>query len=106
MLPNFCLGKGFFIEATKTTVIGGKKIKEREGKLTKDLGMAPMKASQQKLDAYIDAAPNSAEKAKRVARVNLMKAHKKGLKAQGKISESCYRMASPTSIVVVKKYQY
>ncbi len=106
MLPNFCLGKGFFIEATKTSLIGGKKIKEKEGKLTKDLGMAPMKASKKKLDAYIDAAPDSAEKTKRVARVNLMKAHKKGLKAQGKIAESNVRIASQKPIVVVKKYQY
>ncbi len=66
---------------TKTSVIGGEKIKERKGKLTADLGKPAMKASQKELDSYINAASGKEKKA-RVARVNLMKAHKKGLKAQ------------------------
>ena len=70
-------------EETRTSTIGGKKVTEREGKLAKDLGKPAMKATEGELNAYIDSASSAAEKKKRVARVNLMKAHKKGLKAKG-----------------------
>lgn len=72
------------MEKTKTSVIGGKRIKEHTGKLSKDLGKPAMSASKAELDSYINAAKSPAEKKKRVARVNLMKSHAKGLKAQGK----------------------
>lgn len=67
---------------TKTSKIGGKKVKERKGKLSNDLGKPAMKASQAELDRYINAASGK-EKKSRVARVNLLRAHKKGLKSQG-----------------------
>jgi hypothetical protein len=66
--------------------------------------MPAMKASQKRLDSYIDAAKTKAEKKKRVARVNLMKVHKKGHKAQHhNITESIMK---PTQnlIVVQRKY--
>ena len=66
----------------QTSTIGGKKIKEKKGKLSSDLGKPAMQASEKELKAYINAASGK-EKQKRVARVNLMKAHKKGHKAQG-----------------------
>jgi hypothetical protein len=69
-------------EEVKTSVIGGKKIKEHPGKLTSALGEPAFKASASKLESYVDDAPDAAEKEKRVARVNLMKAHKKGHEAQ------------------------
>ena len=70
-------------EAKKTSVIDGKEVKEEPGRLTKALGKPAMSASEAELDKYIENAPNAEEKKKRVARVNLMKAHKKGHEAQG-----------------------
>lgn len=67
---------------TQVSKIGGKKIKEKKGKLSDDLGKPAMQASEKDLQSYVDAASGK-EKQKRVARVNLMKAHKKGHKAQG-----------------------
>ena len=96
-LPHTLFGDGFvrpgqsLHEVTKTSVIGGKKIKEKEGKLAADLGKPAMKATQAELDSYINAAKTPAEKKKRVARVNLASAHKKGLKAQGS------KVSKPTS---------
>ncbi len=69
-------------EETQTSTIDGHKIKEKKGKLSGDLGKPAFQASQKELDNYVDAA-SGAEKQKRVARVNLMKAHKRGHKAQG-----------------------
>ena len=66
----------------KTSVIKGTKIKEKPGKLSKDLGKPAMKATGKELKTYIDKATTPSLKKKRVARVNLMKAHKKGHKAQ------------------------
>lgn len=66
---------------TQTTELDGKKIKEKKGKLSDDLGKPAFQASAKELDDYIDNASGK-EKQKRVARVNLMKAHKKGQKAQ------------------------
>lgn len=68
---------------TRTSKIGGKKVTEKKGKLSKDLGKPAMKATQAELDSYVSGAKTGSEKKKRVARVNLMKAHKKGHKAQG-----------------------
>ena len=70
-------------QRAKVSVIGGKKVRERAGKLSKDLGKPAMKATAVELKSYVDTASGAAEKKKRVARVNLMKAHKKGLKAKG-----------------------
>lgn len=97
---------------TKTSVIGGKKITEKKGKLSKDLGKPAMKATQSELDAYVKAAKSPSEKKSRVARVNLMKAHKKGHKAQGHklptpkatASESIIRPIQ-TLVVVKPKYR-
>jgi len=81
--PNlFSIGR-VLNEETKTSTIGGKKVTEHEGKLSKDLGKPAMSATESELQSYIDSASSAAEKKKRVARVNLMKAHKKGLKAKG-----------------------
>lgn len=66
---------------TQTTELDGEKIKEKKGKLSDDLGKPAFQASEKELDDYINAT-SGAEKQKRVARVNLMKAHKKGHKAQ------------------------
>jgi hypothetical protein len=80
------LGQGFIMpisEKTKVSKIGGERIKEKEGKLSQDLGKPATQATEKELQAYIDNASSAAEKKKRVARVNLMKAHKKGHKAQG-----------------------
>jgi len=70
-------------KANKTQVskIGGKKIKEKRGKLTADLGKPPSKVSKGELESYIKAAKTPAEKRKRQARVNLARAHMKGTKA-------------------------
>ena len=84
--PKVMLGQGFItptIISEKTSTIGGEKIKEEPGKLSDDLGKPATRATEKELQTYIDNAPNAAEKKKRVARVNLMKAHKKGHKAQG-----------------------
>ena len=67
---------------TQEVEIDGEKIKQKKGKLSDDLGKPAFQASQKELDDYINAA-SGAEKQKRVARVNLMKAYKKGHKAQG-----------------------
>lgn len=64
---------------TQISKIGGEKIKEKKGKLSDDLGKPAMQASEEELQSYIDNASGE-EKKKRVARVNLMKAHKKGHK--------------------------
>lgn len=70
-------------EKVKTSVIGGKKIREKAGKLTKDLGKPAMSATKKELQSYINAAKSEPERKKRQARVNLASAHKKGLKAKG-----------------------
>ena len=62
--------------------IGGKTITQKKGKLSNDLGKPAMKATEGELQQYIDDASGK-EKKKRVARVNLMKAHKKGHVSQG-----------------------
>jgi len=87
--PRVVFGQGFagfgITEKydTKTSTIGGKKVTEKQGKLDADLGKPAMSATEAELQSYIDAAKGPAEKKKRVARVNLMKGHKKGLKAKG-----------------------
>lgn len=70
------------ISETETSEIGGKKIKEKEGKLTKDLGKPPSEASEEELKRYIEAGKTEEERRKRMARVNLARAHMKGVKAQ------------------------
>jgi hypothetical protein len=76
-----------------TSVIGGKRIKEKEGKLTADLGKPPSKASESEKQAYINAAKTPTEKRKRVARINLAAAHAKGTRAQKKTtSEDSFMM--------------
>lgn len=115
---NVAFGTGFVASIkeastpkTKTTVIKGQKIKEKKGKLSKDLGKPAMKATAKELASYVKAAKTPAEKKSRVARVNLMKAHKKGLKAQGSkvptpraTVESVIR-PMPTLVVVKPKYR-
>jgi hypothetical protein len=66
----------------QTQTIGGKKITQKKGKLSDDLGKPATRATETELQSYIDAGKGK-EKQKRVARVNLMKAHKKGHKSQG-----------------------
>ena len=93
----------------KTSIIGGKKVVEK-GKLTADLGKPAMKATAAEKKAYINAAKSPAEKKKRVARINLATAHKKGLKAQGaKVptpkSESIMKHM-PVLAVVRPKYHF
>jgi len=86
--PNVALGKGFgmnpFLVAegkkkggkTQTSIIGGKKIKEKKGALTKALGKPPSEASAKELKSY-------AKKGKKqLAQVNLFRAHMKGTKAK------------------------
>lgn len=98
-MQTVMFGQGFvrpITEKVKTSTIGGKKVKEKQGKLTKDLGKPAMSATEKELQSYIDNA-SGAEKKKRVARVNLMKAHKKGLKAQGS------KVPKPKSEAVIRK---
>ena len=89
--PNVAFGKGFgtnpFIvheakKGTQTSTIGGKRIKEKAGKLTKDLGKPPSEASAAELKRYVEAGKTPAERKKRQARVNLARAHVKGAKAR------------------------
>lgn len=68
---------------TQTSIIGGHKVKEKKGLLTRALGKPALSATSGEKKKYIANAPNKSEKAKRVARVNLAAAHKKGHKAQG-----------------------
>jgi hypothetical protein len=70
------------ISETETSEIGGKKIKEKEGKLTEDLGKPPSEASEEELKRYIESGGTEEERRKRLARVNLARAHMKGVKAQ------------------------
>jgi len=92
-LPTIGLGSGFALrgvlteasskaKGTKTSTIGGKRIKERKGKLSGDLGKPAFKASAGELDSYVASGKTPKERQKRNARVNLMRAHKKGHKAQ------------------------
>lgn len=108
--PQIGFGIGFastMVEAnTKTSTIGGTKIKEKTGKLSKDLGEPAMGASESELQSYIDNASSATEKKKRVARVNLMKAHKKGHKAQGhKINEALIKPSTIGKVVTKPKYR-
>jgi hypothetical protein len=68
---------------TQVSKIGGEKIRERKGKLAADLGKPAMQATAKELQSYIKGASGEVEKRKRVARVNLMRAHKAGLRAKG-----------------------
>jgi hypothetical protein len=87
--PRIAFGKGFgtnpfmVSEAkkgskakTQTSVIGGKKIKEKKGALTKGLGKPPSEASKKELEAYAKRGK------KQLAQVNLYRAHMKGTKAK------------------------
>ena len=67
---------------TETSTIGGERITEKKGKLTQDLGKPPSQASEAELEHYIEAGGSPAERQKRMARVNLFRAHMKGVKAQ------------------------
>jgi len=94
----------------KTSVIGGKRIKEKEGKLSSDLGKPAMSASEAELASYVDAAKSPSEKRKRVARINLLKAHRRGLRAKGTPpkNESSFIMVHESTIrpaVVKAKYR-
>lgn len=93
------------MEKTQTSVIGGRRIKEKKGKLSSDLGKPAMKATETELQSYVDAAKSPVEKKKRVARVNLMKAHKAGLRAQGaKVPSPRKGKVSEGLVVVPKRY--
>ena len=80
----------------KTSIIGGKKVVERKGKLTADLGKPAFKASKSELEAYVKAGKTPKERQKRNARVNLCKAHKAGHKAQG------HKVPTPKSESIMK----
>lgn len=100
------LGQGFIMEAIKTSVIDHSRIREKEGKLTKDLGEPAMQATEKELQRYIDSSKSESDRKKRQARVNLMKAHKKGHEAQHhKLAESKAIIARQP-IVVAKKHNH
>ncbi len=99
---------------TQTTVIKGTKIKEKKGKLSKDLGKPAMKATAKELKSYVDNAKSGKEKIARTARVNLMKAHKKGHAAQhhtvpkpqkGKVAAESIIRPAHTLAVIKPKYR-